>query len=103
MFELHDRARFEVFGYSFGPDEPSPFRRRLIESFDFFVDLNDLSHIDAARRIADDGVDILIDLNGYTGKERPRVTALRPGADPGQLSRLSGHDRLDFHGLHSGR
>ena len=78
LFELHDRNRFEVAAYSYGPDDGSPARRRLVVSFDRFVDIADLSFADAAGRIRADGVDILVDLKGYTAGARPQITALRP-------------------------
>ena len=31
LIEKHDRDRFAVFGYSYGPDDRSPTRRRLVE------------------------------------------------------------------------
>ena len=36
------------------------------------------SHIDAAQRIAADGVDILVDLKGYTKDARTEILSLRP-------------------------
>jgi predicted O-linked N-acetylglucosamine transferase (SPINDLY family) len=78
LFEQHDRARFAVFGYSYGPDDGSPMRRRLGNAFDCFVDLRDVSYLDAARRIAADGVDILVDLKGHTRDGRPQILGARP-------------------------
>ncbi len=78
VFELHDRARFEVFAYAIGPNPESPIRQRLRAAFDHFIELSDLSHEAAARRIAADGIDILIDLGGYTTYARPAILALRP-------------------------
>ena len=78
LFELHDRSRFRVIGYSYGTDDGSAARRRLRDSFDAFVDLENLSHPDAAARIRADGVDILVDLKGYTTDARPEIVALRP-------------------------
>jgi len=78
LFERHDRGRFEVFGYSFGPDDGSAMRRRLEAGFDHFVDLRAFAHRDAAQRIRADGIDILIDLKGYTQNARPRILAYRP-------------------------
>ena len=34
LFELHDRTRFEVMGVSFGVDDKSDLRARLVKSFD---------------------------------------------------------------------
>jgi predicted O-linked N-acetylglucosamine transferase (SPINDLY family) len=78
LFEKHDRRRFTVLGYSCGPDDGSSIRRRVASAFDRFVDLKDASSIDAARRIAADEVDILIDLKGHTKSARTGILALRP-------------------------
>jgi predicted O-linked N-acetylglucosamine transferase (SPINDLY family) len=86
LFERHDRARFEVIAYSYGPDDGSPLRRRIERAFDRFVDIRDLPHRAAAQRINADGIDILVDLKGYTQHARPRVAAYRPA--PVQVSWL---------------
>ena len=39
LFEIHDRDRFEIIGVSFGPDDGSNIRSRLIKSFDRFFDV----------------------------------------------------------------
>ena len=78
VIELHDRARFQVIGYSYGPDDGSAARRRLAGAFDRFVDLEAASFAEAAGRIREDRVDILIDLKGYTSGARPQILALRP-------------------------
>lgn len=78
LFELHDRSRFEVIGFSYGPDDHSDMRRRLMQAFDEFVDLRSSSHHDAARRIHDARIDILVDLTGYTKDARSKILAYRP-------------------------
>ncbi len=78
LFELHDRRRFEVLAYSYGPDDGSPMRARLMRAFDRFTDIEPLSHAAAAAKIYADGVDILVDLKGYTEHARTRIVALRP-------------------------
>jgi protein O-GlcNAc transferase len=78
LFEKHDRSAFEVIGYSYGPDDGSPMRRRLMQAFDRFVDIKNISYGDAAGRIIADGVDILVDLQGYTGNARTAIVAARP-------------------------
>ncbi|HTP60524.1 MAG TPA: tetratricopeptide repeat protein [Burkholderiales bacterium] len=78
VFELHDRERFEVVAYSCGPESESPTRARLRRAFDRFVDLRTLSNADAAATIHAHGVDILVDLGGYTTNARTEVAALRP-------------------------
>ncbi len=78
LFEKHDRQRFEVFGYSYGADDGSPMRRRLVKALDRFSDLKDASFVESAQRIAADGVDILVDLKGYTKDARTEILSLRP-------------------------
>jgi predicted O-linked N-acetylglucosamine transferase (SPINDLY family) len=50
------------------------------------VEAGALSSRDLARRIADDGIDILVDMKGYTGGSRPEMLARRPA--PLQVSFL---------------
>lgn len=78
LFERHDREQFEVFAYSTGHDDGGPMRRRLQAAIEHFVDIRDLSHEAAARRIRSDGIDILVDLKGYTRHARLEVLAQRP-------------------------
>jgi len=78
LIEKHDRDRFAVFGYSYGPDDGSTTRRRLVGAFDRFVDMRNESFAAAAARIAADEVDILVDLKGYTQHARPGILSLRP-------------------------
>ena len=80
LIERHDRRRFDVIGYSSGVDDGSPERRRLMNGFDRFVDIRTASHADAATLIHRDGIDILVDLNGYTRGARTRILARRPAA-----------------------
>lgn len=78
LFEAHDRSRFRVIGYSNSRDDGSAIRQRLENAFDEFVDIRALSVAAAARRIAADGVDILVDLKGHTLEAATAVMALRP-------------------------
>ena len=99
LFECHDRDRFEVFAYSYGPEDDSPMRARLDRAFDRFVDIRAMSHREAARRIHEDEVSILIDLKGYTHQARPAISAYRPA--PVQVSYLGypatmGADFIDY-------
>jgi len=80
LFERHDRSRFEVVAYSYGRGDGSPMRRRLERAFDRFVDIAPLSHRAAAARVHQDGIDILVDLKGYTYHARPQIMAHRPAA-----------------------
>lgn len=76
--ERHDRAAVEIFAYSFGPDDGGPMRRRLTAACEHFIDIRSMSHAAAAQRIRADGVDILVDLKGWTQGARPGILAQRP-------------------------
>ena len=78
VYGLHDRRRFEVFGYSFGPDDGSSYRKKIAKDCDHFIDLAAASLTDGARRIHADGVHVLVDLQGYIGFPRLGMLALRP-------------------------
>lgn len=75
---LHDRSRFEVFVYSYGPDDGSGYRSEIAAAADRFVDVREEAPHTTAQRIAKDGVDILVDLSGYTSDHRLAVLAQRP-------------------------
>ncbi|CAK0775530.1 protein O-GlcNAc transferase [Azospirillaceae bacterium] len=99
LIELHDRNRFCVQGYSYGPDDGGAMRRRLQSGFDVFHDIRTLSDRQAAQKIAEDGVDILIDLKGHTRDSRLGIMAYRPA--PVQMTYLGypgclGADFIDY-------
>ena len=78
LFERHDRARFELFGYCLSPEDGSNIRRRIVSAFDHFTPIGALSDEEAARRIRADEIDILIDLNGLTSGSRLQILRWRP-------------------------
>jgi predicted O-linked N-acetylglucosamine transferase (SPINDLY family) len=79
MYGLHDRESFEIYGYALAADDGSEYRRRIQNGCDHFVELLDTrSATMNAQRIADDGIDILVDLMGHTRGARLALFALRP-------------------------
>jgi len=99
VFDLHDRDRFEVFLFSYGPDDGSAMRRRLEAGCDHFIDVSALSDDAAAQRIYDERIQVLVDLKGYTADDRPRIAARRPA--PIQVNWLGfpgtmGADWIDY-------
>jgi len=76
--EGHDRSRFEIFAYSYGPENQGAVRDRLRDACDHWVELRALSEPDCAKRIQADGIDILVDLKGHTGRARTGILAARP-------------------------
>ena len=78
LFELHDRAQFEIYGYCWSPEDGSSLRQRVIQAMDHFVRINQMSDEAAAQRIREDEIDILIDLQGQTSGARANLLAYRP-------------------------
>ena len=78
LFERHDRARFEVSAFAFGPDDHSAMRHRLTKAFDSFEDVRHLSDLEVARLLRSREIDIAIDLNGHTHEARPGILSHRP-------------------------
>jgi predicted O-linked N-acetylglucosamine transferase (SPINDLY family) len=78
LFALHDRARFEVLGISFGTEDNSDIRARLIESFDQFHDVRLKTDYEVAQLLTELQVELAVDLKGYTRDARPGILAHRP-------------------------
>ncbi|HYE48597.1 MAG TPA: tetratricopeptide repeat protein [Azospirillaceae bacterium] len=77
LFELHDRSRFLVSAFSYGPDDGSAMRARLVRAFDRFHDIAGAGTGAVAALMAAEGVDILVDLKGWTRGARPDLLVRR--------------------------
>ena len=77
LIDFHDREKFEIFGFSFSLNRNDSMRAKLEKSFDRFFDLSLSSPIEIARFSRKCGVDIAIDLGGYTQDSRPQIFAYR--------------------------
>lgn len=99
LFEHHDRSKFEIFGFSFGPSSADDMRRRLENGMEHFLDVQaktDAEIVELARHLQ---IDIAIDLKGYTQNERTKIFASRMA--PIQASYLGypgtmGADFIDY-------
>ena len=78
LFALHNRERFEVYALAIGPDDHSPTRQNFKDTCDHFIDLAPFSRSDAAAKIKELGIHVLIDLTGYTTGARTEILALHP-------------------------
>jgi len=86
VFEMHNKNDFEIFAYSFGPDQNDKIRSRFKNAVDFFYDVKDSSDREIALLAQKDKLDIAIDLKGYTANSRSGIFAY--GAAPIQISYL---------------
>ncbi len=71
-------GRLSTIGYATSADDGGPMRRRLQAGFGQFQELSPLDWAGAAKRIAADGIDILIDLRGWGGGGAAELFARRP-------------------------
>lgn len=78
FFEEHDRNDFEVFAYYTGIKADDPIQARIKASVDHWRDIRGITDDEAAAKIAEDGIDILVDVNGHTRDARIGVFARRP-------------------------
>ena len=78
LLELHDREKFEIYGYCASPEDGSDIRARVVAAFDHHVPIGHLGDEAAAERIRADEIDLLIDLNGLTKGARLGVLRWRP-------------------------
>ena len=86
LFEQHDRSKFELIAFSFGPNTPDALRKRAAAAFDKFIDvrtMNDHAVAQLSRKLE---IDIALDLSGLTTHSRPGIFALR--AAPIQVNYL---------------
>ena len=99
LFELHHRDEFEIVAFSFGPDKQDEMRKRVEVAFDRFVDVQDLSDMEVATLSRSLGIDVAVDLGGFTAYSRTGIFALR--AAPIQVSYIGylgtmGVDFIDY-------
>jgi predicted O-linked N-acetylglucosamine transferase (SPINDLY family) len=77
LFEVHDSQRFELYGFSFGPDQQDEMRQRVSGGFGHFFDVVNKSDREVAAMSRELGVDIAIDLKGFTQNSRTGIFAER--------------------------
>jgi predicted O-linked N-acetylglucosamine transferase (SPINDLY family) len=99
FFEYHDKKKFEIFAYSYGPDKDDEMRRRVMRDVDNFRDVRNYSDKKIAELAREDSVDIAVDLKGHTRGARTGIFCYRPA--PIQISYLGypgtmGADFIDY-------
>ena len=86
LYETHDRNRFEIHAFSFGPDIEDEMNLRIKEGVDHFHDVRTLSDNDVARLARKVEIDIAVDLGGFTANSRTGIFAMQ--AAPIQVNYL---------------
>lgn len=86
LYELHDRSKVEVFGFSWSREDGTPLRARVVAGLGNYIPIHKMSDQEAAQCIRDHEIDILVDLHGLTSGTRPGILAWRPA--PVQITYL---------------
>jgi predicted O-linked N-acetylglucosamine transferase (SPINDLY family)/glycosyltransferase involved in cell wall biosynthesis len=99
LFERHDRSKFEIIGFSFGPNTVDEMTRRISTAMDRFLDVRSMLDPEVAELSRKLEVDIAVDLNGFTTNSRPGIMAGH--AAPIQINYLAypgtmGADYMDY-------
>jgi predicted O-linked N-acetylglucosamine transferase (SPINDLY family) len=99
LYELHDRDRFEIYAFSFGPDTNDEMNLRIKAGVDHFHDVRSMSHREIALLARSFEIDIAIDLGGHTAGARTEIFAM--SAAPIQVSYIGflgtmGSDYYDY-------
>lgn len=99
LFEEHDRDRFELVAFSFGPRFEDAMRQRVRAAFSQFLEVQERSDRQIAELARSLQIDIAIDLSGYSQDERSGIFSYR--AAPIQVSYLAypgtmGSENIDY-------
>ena len=99
LLERHDKSKFELIAFSFGPDKKDEMHSRVSKAFDQFIDVVAKSDESVAKLSRELGIDIAVDLKGLTHGTRLGIFSYN--AAPIQVSYLGypgtlGADYIDY-------
>jgi protein O-GlcNAc transferase len=70
LFELHNKAKFEIYGFSFGFSNEDEMKNRIRQSLNELYDVSEFDDEKVISLVKNLHIDIAIDLKGYTGDSR---------------------------------
>ena len=87
VYDFHDKSIFELYGFYFGPpiDNQDNLQKKIIKSFDKFIDVNHLSDLEVSKLSNELDINIGIDLMGHTGANNNRFTIFQNRVAPIQI------------------
>jgi predicted O-linked N-acetylglucosamine transferase (SPINDLY family) len=99
LLEKHDRAKFEISAFSYGPDINDQMRNRIVNAVDHFIDIKTADSNTVVNLVRQRNIDIAVHRNGYTKNERTELFA--SGLAPIQINYLGypgtlGADFIDY-------
>jgi predicted O-linked N-acetylglucosamine transferase (SPINDLY family) len=86
VIESHDKNQFELFGFYFGSPDSSKMHKRIAAAFNQFINVELKSDKDIALTSREIGIDIAVDLAGFTNLSRTDIFSYR--AAPIQVNYL---------------
>jgi protein O-GlcNAc transferase len=86
LYEIHDKDKFEIYAFSFGPDTGDEMNLRIKSGVDYFHHVRSMSHKEVAALSRSLEIDIAVDLGGFTQDTRTGIFAMR--AAPIQVNYL---------------
>lgn len=78
IFGCHDRSRYEIAVYNIGERNNDPLQQKIMANVDHWMDIKGVPDKAAAAMMINEGVDILLDINGHTNFQRTRLLSLKP-------------------------
>jgi len=102
VIAAHDPHQFEVFLYSNSKDDHSDERLALFAAANHWVDITSMADAAVAAHMQRMGIDVLVDLTGYTQNSRSGIAAYRPARThinwlgyPGSMGLVNGRPLFD--------
>lgn len=78
VLKMHNRDMLEIYIFAYGDAQETPERQRIMDYCDHFINLKGTPDIEAAEMIRNMGINMLVDMNGYSGHIRPGILSRRP-------------------------
>ena len=99
LFESHDKSKFELFGFSFGPEKNDEMSKRIPKAFDKFIKIHSKNDSEVALLSNELKIDIAVDLSCFTANNRIGIFSKR--CAPIQINYLgypgtSGTDFIEY-------
>lgn len=77
LLEAHDQSRFDIIAYSYDTAPADAMRSRVAKAVTSFRDISQISDADVIKMVQQDGLDIAVDLKGFSGDNRTALFAQR--------------------------
>ena len=78
IFVHHRHSKYETYAYSYGKNDNSVFRKRIVNEVEHFVDIAAVNYQKSANIIHRDQIDVLYDLQCHTRGNRVEIMAVKP-------------------------